>query len=48
MDKDTLRATQGPALIALKARGAVDDTAIACKVQGGRALAIAGLMISGP
>ena len=54
MDKDALRALQAPikeryrqdpgsALITLKASGAIDDTAIACKVETGRALAVAGL-----
>ncbi|MFZ0572957.1 MAG: OsmC family protein [Rhodomicrobium sp.] len=54
MDKDALRAMQAPikekykanpgaALITLKAQGAVDDQAIACKVETGRALAVAGL-----
>ena len=54
MDKDALRALQAPikeryretpqaAVITLKARGAIDDAAIACKVETGRALAVAGL-----
>jgi uncharacterized OsmC-like protein len=54
MDKDALRATQAPikdryrsepesAVITLKAQGTIDDTAIACKVETGRALAVAGL-----
>jgi uncharacterized OsmC-like protein len=54
MDKDALRALQAPikdkyrmepeaAIITLKAQGAIDDTAIACKVETGRALAVAGL-----
>jgi uncharacterized OsmC-like protein len=54
MDKDALRALQAPikeryrqdpgsALITLKASGAIDETAIACKVETGRALAVAGL-----
>ncbi|MGC2600147.1 MAG: OsmC family peroxiredoxin, partial [Rhodomicrobium sp.] len=54
MDKDALRAMQAPikekykanpgaALITLKAQGAVDGQAIACKVETGRALAVAGL-----
>ena len=54
MDKDTLRALQAPikeryrtepkaAVITLKAQGAIDDQAIACKVETGRALAVAGL-----
>ena len=54
MDKDALRALQAPikdryretpqaAVITLKAQGTLDDTAIACKVETGRALAMAGL-----
>src|SRR5271157_2354904 len=54
MDKDALRALQAPikdryretpqaAVITLKAKGSIDDTAIACKVETGRALAVAGL-----
>jgi uncharacterized OsmC-like protein len=54
MDATALRAMQAPlkdrykndpkaAIITLKARGALDDTHIACKVETGRALAIAGL-----
>ena len=54
MDKDALRALQAPvkeryraepeaAVITLKARGTIDDQAIACKVETGRALAVAGL-----
>jgi uncharacterized OsmC-like protein len=54
MDADELRAMQAPikdkyrdapdaAVITLKARGAIDDQHIACKVETGRALAIAGL-----
>jgi uncharacterized OsmC-like protein len=54
MDKDALKAMQAPikekyrtepgaAVITLKAAGTVDDTAIACKVETGRALAVAGL-----
>ena len=54
MDKDGLRALQAPlkeryrqtphaAVITLKAHGAIDDAAIACKVETGRALAVAGL-----
>jgi uncharacterized OsmC-like protein len=54
MDATTLRAMQAPlkerykgdpqsAVITLKARGTLDDTAIACKVETGRALAVAGL-----
>lgn len=54
MDSAALRALQGPikeryktdpkaGLITLKAKGALDDTNIACKVETGRALAVAGL-----
>jgi uncharacterized OsmC-like protein len=54
MDADTLRATQAPlkdayrndagqAKITLKARGTLDDSKIACKVETGRAIAEAGL-----
>lgn len=54
MDATQLRALQAPhkalykdtpqaALITLKARGSLDDAAIACKVETGRALAVAGL-----
>jgi uncharacterized OsmC-like protein len=54
MDATALRAMQAPlkdrykgdpnaAIITLKARGTLDDTAIACKVETGRALAVAGL-----
>jgi uncharacterized OsmC-like protein len=54
MDAAALRALQGPikeryksdassAFITLKARGTLDDAHIACKVETGRALAIAGL-----
>ncbi|HEV2543416.1 MAG TPA: OsmC family protein [Methylobacterium sp.] len=54
MDADALRALQAPlknkyretpdsAVITLKAKGALDDTSIACKVETGRALAVAGL-----
>ncbi len=54
MDKDALRALQAPikeryretpqsAVITLKAHGAIDDAAIGCKVETGRALAVAGL-----
>jgi uncharacterized OsmC-like protein len=54
MDAAELRAMQAPikeryksdaqaAFITLKARGAIDDTNIACKVETGRALAVAGL-----
>ncbi len=54
MDADQLRAMQAPikdkyksdpdaALITLKAKGTLDDQSIACKVETGRALAVAGL-----
>src|SRR3954471_5533885 len=54
MDANELRAMQAPikqryksdpgaALITLKAKGSLDDTSIACKVETGRALAVAGL-----
>jgi len=54
MDAAGLRALQGPikdryknepkaALITLKARGSLDGSNIACKVETGRALAVAGL-----
>jgi uncharacterized OsmC-like protein len=54
MDATALRAMQAPlkerykgdpqsAIITLKARGRLDDTAIACKVETGRAIAAAGL-----
>jgi uncharacterized OsmC-like protein len=54
MDGIALRAMQAPikeryknspeaALITLKAQGTLDDTQIACKVETGRALAVAGL-----
>jgi uncharacterized OsmC-like protein len=41
--KDRYKADADAALITLKARGTLDDTNIACKVETGRALAIAGL-----
>jgi len=54
MDSASLRALQAPikdrykvdpkaGLITLKAKGALDDSNIACKVETGRALAVAGL-----
>jgi uncharacterized OsmC-like protein len=54
MDADTLRSLQAPiknkykedpstAVITLKASGELDDQSIACKVETGRALAVAGL-----
>jgi uncharacterized OsmC-like protein len=41
--KDRYKSEPGAALITLKAKGSLDDTSIACKVETGRALAIAGL-----
>lgn len=41
--KDQYRNEPGAARITLKAQGSIDDTAIACKVETGRALAVAGL-----
>ena len=41
--KDQYRATPESAVVTLRARGSLDDTAIACKVETGRALAVAGL-----
>src|SRR6516162_7232016 len=54
MDAAELRAIQAPikeryrndpqeAWVTLRAQGAIDDQAVACKVETGRALAIAGL-----
>src|SRR5262245_26497791 len=54
MDADELRAVQAPlkdryrgdakaGLVTLRANGALDSAAIACKVETGRALAVAGL-----
>ena len=54
MDAAQLRATQAPikdryktdpksAMITLKARGSIENEGIACKVETGRALAVAGL-----
>ena len=54
MDAATLRGLQGPikdqyktdpgsAMITLRAKGEIDDTHIACKIETGRALAVAGL-----
>ena len=54
MDTKALRAVQAPlketykqnpsaALVTLKARGELDDVKVACKVETGRALAVAGL-----
>src|SRR5499425_3741971 len=41
--KEKYRATPEAALITLHAKGSLDDSAIACKVETGRALAVAGL-----
>jgi uncharacterized OsmC-like protein len=41
--KDRYKADPKAGLITLKAKGALDDTNIACKVETGRALAVAGL-----
>src|SRR3712207_4504725 len=41
--KDRYRAEPEAAVITLKAKGTLDDTSIACKVETGRALAVAGL-----
>ena len=41
--KDAYRNDAGQALITLRARGSIDDQKIACKVETGRALAVAGL-----
>ncbi len=41
--KDRYRGDPKTALITLKARGTLDDANIACKVETGRALAVAGL-----
>src|SRR3954465_7897897 len=41
--KDRYRSDPGAAVITLKAQGRLDDQAIACKVETGRALAVAGL-----
>jgi len=41
--KDTYREAPDRALITLRAKGRLDDQAIACKVETGRALAVAGL-----
>ena len=41
--KDAYRENASQALITLKAKGAIDDQKIACKVETGRALAVAGL-----
>ena len=41
--KERYKADPGAGLITLQAKGALDDTNIACKVETGRALAVAGL-----
>ena len=41
--KDAYRSDATSALVTLRARGAIDDQNIACKVETGRALAVAGL-----
>ena|SRR5687768_4173572 len=41
--KERYKSDPGAALITLKARGTLDDSHIACKVETGRALAVAGL-----
>ena len=41
--KERYKADAGAAFITLKAHGTLDDQAIACKVETGRALAVAGL-----
>ena len=41
--KETYRAEPSRAVITLRARGSIDDRNIACKVETGRALAVAGL-----
>ena len=41
--KDRYKSDPGAALITLKAKGTLEDQSIACKVETGRALAVAGL-----
>jgi uncharacterized OsmC-like protein len=41
--KDRYKSDPGAAMITLKAKGTLDDSNIACKVETGRALAVAGL-----
>ena len=41
--KDRYRSEPGSAVITLKAKGSLDESNIACKVETGRALAVAGL-----
>ena len=41
--KDRYKGDPGAAMITLKAKGSLDETSISCKVETGRALAVAGL-----
>src|SRR5437763_12158730 len=41
--KERYKGDPGAAMITLKAKGSIDDTNIACKVETGRALSVAGL-----
>ena len=41
--KDRYKSDPGAAVVTLKAKGTLDDQNIACKVETGRALAVAGL-----
>ena len=41
--KDSYRSDPGAAVVTLKAKGELDDQHIACKVETGRAIALAGL-----
>src|SRR6516162_5706597 len=41
--KERYKSDPGAAMITLKARGSIDGDAIACKIETGRALAVAGL-----
>src|SRR6476619_3348629 len=41
--KDRYKSEPGAAMITLRAKGSIDDQNIACKVETGRALAVAGL-----
>jgi hypothetical protein len=41
--KERYKRDPAAAIITLKAKGTVDDAAVACKVETGRALAVAGL-----
>ena len=45
--KERYKADPGAALITLKAKGSLDDQNIACKVETGRAFAVAGLHLNG-